>query len=57
MYLETKHGITLMRPDEHKKLKRVGSNTLCSAVVIARPDPSDIYEEVDEDWTPEIEKM
>lgn len=57
MRVEVNNGITFLYPDSNKKLKRVDDNTLLTAVALAKSDSKDNYEEVDELWNPELEKV
>ena len=53
MRVEVNNGITFLYPDEHKKLKKIGDNSLFTVVALAKLDTKDNYEEVDELWTSE----
>lgn len=57
MRIEVNNGITFLYPDSNKKLKRIDDNTLLTAVALAKSDSKDNYEEVDELWNPELEKV
>ena len=57
MKVEVINGVTFLYPDMNKKLKRINDNTLLSAVALAKSDVKENYEEVDELWTPELDKI